>query len=177
MLPQPEIPTFDGDPIEFQNFIRDFETLIELKTDSDSARLYYLIQYTAGDARELMKSCLSMNGPDCYVEARKALKQKYGQKYKIASAYVDRVTNGPSIKSEDAHSLQKFSILLTGCKNALKDIGYLRKIENPESLRKVVNRLPYALRRKWRDVADNITENQEREITIDDISTFVAKVA
>ncbi|CAB3981354.1 PREDICTED: uncharacterized protein LOC107342904, partial [Paramuricea clavata] len=177
MLPQPEIPTFDGDPIEFQNFIRAFETLIELKTDSDSARLYYLVQYTAGDARELMKSCLSMNGPDGYVEARKALKQKYGQKYKIASAYVDRVTNGPSIKSEDANSLQKFSILLTSCKNALKDIGYLSKIENPESLRKIVNRLPYALRRKWRDVADNITENQEREITIDDISTFVAKVA
>jgi hypothetical protein len=43
MLPQPEVPTFDRDPIEYQNFIRIFETLIKFKTDSDSTRLYYLI--------------------------------------------------------------------------------------------------------------------------------------
>jgi hypothetical protein len=177
MLPQPEVPIFDGDPIEYQNFIRAFETLIELKTDSNSARLYYLIQYTAGDVRELMKGCLSMNARDGYSEARRLLKQKYGQDYKIATAYMDRITNGPPIKSEEGDTLQKFSILLTSCKNTLKDIGYLSKIENPESLRKIINQLPFALRRKWRDVADRITEQDEREITIDDIATFVAKAA
>ena len=177
MLPQPEVPIFDGDPIEYQNFIRAFETLIELKTDSNSARLYYLIQYTAGDVRELMKGCLSMNAWDGYSEARRLLKQKYGQDYKIATAYMDRITNGPPIKSEEGDTLQKFSILLTSCKNTLKDIGYLSKIENPESLRKIINQLPFALRRKWRDVVDRITEQDEREITIDDIATFVAKAA
>ena len=96
MLPQPEVPTFDGNPIEYQNFIRAFETLIELKTDSDSTRLYYLIQYTASDVRELLKGCLSMNARDVYAEARRLLKQRYGQNYKIATAYMDRVTNGPS---------------------------------------------------------------------------------
>ena len=47
---------------------------------------------------------------------------------------------------------------LTGCKNMLKEIGYLSKVENSDTLKVIVNRLPFGLRLKWRDVADNITE-------------------
>ena len=91
MLPRPEVPVFDGDPIEYQTFVRAFENLMEANTDSDSARLYYLIQYVRGYVRELMKSCLSMKNEEGYLEARRLLKQKYGQNYKIATAYIERV--------------------------------------------------------------------------------------
>ena len=40
-------------------------------------------------------SCLAMD-QEGYPEARKLLKQRYGQSYKIATAYVDKVTKGPS---------------------------------------------------------------------------------
>ena len=52
-LPQPDLPVFDGDPTRYCDFIRAFENLIERKTNSPSARLYYLVQYTAGQVREL----------------------------------------------------------------------------------------------------------------------------
>ena len=39
-LPQPEVPTFSGDPIEYWGFIRAFQNVIESKTASDRARLY-----------------------------------------------------------------------------------------------------------------------------------------
>ena len=42
---------------------------------------------------------------------------------------------------EDGGALQSFSALLTTCKNTLNEIGYLSKIENPDSLKKVVARL------------------------------------
>ena len=116
MLPRPEVPVFDGDPIEYQTFVRAFENLMEANTDSDSARLYYLIQYVRGYVRELMKSCLSMKNEEGYLEARRLLKQKYGQNYKNATASIERVTNGPSIKSEDGatpseilHSFNQFA--------------------------------------------------------------------
>ena len=157
-LPQPEVPTFTGDPIEFCNFTRAFENMIEAKTTSYSARLYYLVQYTAGDVQELMRSCLAMDSEKGYREARKLLTKRYGQPYRIASACVERVINGPAIKSEDGAALQSFSVLLTSCKNTLTDIGYLSKIENSDSLKKIVSRLPFNLRQKWRDVADTITE-------------------
>ena len=173
MLPKPEVPVFGGDPIEYQPFVTAFENLIEANTDSESSRLYYLIQYTRGDVKELMKSCLSMKSKEGYAEARNLLKQRYGQSYKIAASYVDRITNGPSIKPEDTAGLQRFSILLTSCKNMLSTIGYSSKLENPDSFRKIIDRLPYNLRRNWRDVVDKITQKESREINIDDIVTFV----
>ena len=115
-LPQPEVATFTGGPIENCNFIRVFENVIEAKTTSYSARLYYLVQYTVGDIQELTR-CLAMDSEKGYREARKLLPKRYGQPYRIASACVERVTNGPAIKSEDGAALQSFSLLLTSCKN------------------------------------------------------------
>ena len=176
-LPSPKVPIFHGNPIDFHTFIQAFEQFIESKTQNDSSRLYYLLQYTSGDVQDLMRSCLSMSPEAWYKEARRLLKAKYGRNYQIATAYVERVTNYPSIKSEDGESLQRFSIMLTTCKNALKQIGYLSKIENPDSLQKIMEKLPFGLRQKWCDVADDITEVKQREITIEDIALFVEKRA
>ena len=105
------------------------------------------------------------------------MKECYGQDYKIASAYVDRVTTGPPIRAERVDDLRKFSILITSCKNALKDIGYLRRINNPDVLKKIVDRLPFDMKRKWRDIADDISECKHREITIEDVASFIEKRA
>lgn len=176
-LPQPNVPVFSGDPVEYWTFIRAFENLIDKKTASESARLYYLVQYTSGEVQELVKSCLSMGEDSGYRTARKLLHKAYGSSYKIASAYVRKLTNGPAIKPEDGEALRKFSIALTGCKNSLTEIGYLNKLENPDTLKTIVQRLPFGLRQRWRDIADNITETQDREITIADLSDFVSAKA
>ena len=61
--------------------------------------------------------------------------------------------------------------------SALKEIGYLNKVENPDMLKMIVDKLPYGLKLKWRDVADRIVEIEEREITIEDIDNFVTSKA
>ena len=38
MLPQPELPVFGGDPIEYCSFIRAFESIIESRTQISSSR-------------------------------------------------------------------------------------------------------------------------------------------
>ena len=176
-LPQPEFPVFNGDLIEYCDFIQAFEnpvkrymlpTLgtsfeffllstpdIECKTSSLSARLYYLLQSTSRHVQDLVWSCLAMRDIG-YSEARRLLAERYGQLLKIATAYVDHVINAQPIHAEDGPALQRFSILLTGCTNTLNEIGYLNSFENPESLRKIVDRLPYLLRLKWCDVVDTI---------------------
>lgn len=122
-LPQPEVTTFDGNPLSYCSFVRAFESLIETKTTSNSARLYYLIQYTKGDVQELMQSCLMMNKDDGYKEARRQLKQRYGQDYHIATAYVNKLTEHQPIKTENVEAMRKFSTLLTSCRNTLKELG------------------------------------------------------
>ena len=176
-LPQREFPVFNGDLIEYCDFIQAFENPvkrymlpilgtsfefvllstpdIECKTSSLSARIYYLLQSTSRHVQDLVWSCLAMRDIG-YSEVRRLLAESYGQLLKIATAYVDHVINAQPIHAEDGPVLQRFSILLTGCTNTLNEIGYLNSLENPESLRKIVDRLPYLLRLKWRDVVDTI---------------------
>lgn len=172
-LPQPDVPVFTGDPVEYCDFIRAFKNVIERKTSSPSTRLYYLLQYTSGQVEDLVRSCLAMQKDRGYKEARKLLADRYGQSYKIATAYVDRVINCQPIRSEDGPALQKFSILLTSCRNTLREIGYLNRRRNPESLRKIVDRLPYPLRLKWRELVDTITQKEARDPNLKDITDFV----
>ncbi|KAL9986302.1 hypothetical protein ACROYT_G000433 [Oculina patagonica] len=94
-LPEPDISVFSGDSVDYSDFVRAFENLIETKTSSPNSRLYYLVQYTSGEVKELMQSCLSMKPEEGYKTARALLKDRYGQSYKIATALVDRVTKSP----------------------------------------------------------------------------------
>ena len=100
-LPQPSMPIFNGNLIDYCDFIRSFKHLIESKTTSPSARLYYLIQHTSGSVQELMRSCLTMNDDSGYEEARKLLKERYGQNYQIAASHVQHLVEGPQIKRRD----------------------------------------------------------------------------
>ena len=68
-------------------------------------------------------------------------------------------------------------MLLTCCKNTLLNINYASKIDNPDSMRAVVDKLPYDLRKRWRNRADTISEVQNRDIKFDDIVDFVDKEA
>ena len=52
-----------------------------------------------------MRSYLAMNPDEGYSEARKILKKSYRESYRIAKAYVDRVTKGPVLKAEDSKGL------------------------------------------------------------------------
>ena len=161
-LPQPCLQIFDGNPANYCDFIRAFEHLIEGKTSSPNSRLYYLIQ-----------SCSSMGGNRGYSEARRLLKERYGQNYRIPAAHVQQLIDGPVIKSEHGAALQQFSTRLTSCTNTFKELGYLSKLDNPDSLKKIIGKLPYSMRLKWHDVVDNITQVQDREATIEDITKFV----
>ncbi|XP_028418048.1 uncharacterized protein LOC114544531 [Dendronephthya gigantea] len=118
-----------------------------------------------------------MKEDEGYEEARKLLKERYGKEYRVAAAHLQRLVDGPPIKSEDANALQQFSIQLTSCTNTLEKIGYLHKLNNSENLKRIVERLPYAMRVKWRDTVDRIVEIQQRDVTIKDINKFVTAKA
>ncbi|CAB3988357.1 uncharacterized protein LOC111325144 [Paramuricea clavata] len=136
-----------------------------------------LIQYTTEEVQELMRSCSAMDPERGYLEARKLLKKRFGQNYRIATAYVDKLTKGPVIKREDNAAIQRLSVQLTSCMNTLTEIGYMSKIENPECLKLIIARLPYDTRKRWRVIANNITEDEEREISLRDVTQFVDKQA
>ena len=80
-LPQPGVPIFYGNPVDYRSFIRAFESLIESRTCNSTERLYYLEQYSTGDVKELIKPCHHLPPDVGYEEARKLLKKKFGDEY------------------------------------------------------------------------------------------------
>ncbi|XP_033127591.1 uncharacterized protein LOC117125239 [Anneissia japonica] len=176
-LPNPSMKVYSGNPVDYCEFVTAFRHLVENKTTNQSARLHYLIQYTSGTVQELMRSCLSMSDERGYLEARRLLQERYGQPHKVAAAHLQRLLDWPIIKPEDGPALQRFSTQLTSCTNTLEEIGYLGKLDNPENLRKIIERLPYRLRVKWREIVDTIIEREKRDVTIKDITKLVTDKA
>ena len=174
-LPKWQVPTFQGNPLEFRRFVTAFDAMIETREPDFTSRLYYLEQFTSGHAKELVRSCQHMKPEEGYNKARSLLREKFGQRHKLAMAYIERVLSAEPVKSEDLGGLETFSILLSSCKNSLKAIDYLHKIENPETMKKIIEKLPFKMQERWRDLADDVMNVKHRDVTVEDISNFVDK--
>ncbi|KAL0151450.1 hypothetical protein M9458_053236 [Cirrhinus mrigala] len=153
LLPKREVPVFNGDPLSYQSFIYAFKYLIEDKTSSSQARLYFLEQFTAGPARDLVRSCLHMEPHRGYTEAQQLLKKYFGNEMKIANAYVEKALNWTAIKVDDGKSLHAYALYLRECCNAMQDLEYMDELNVASNLKLIVSKLPYKLCERWRTVS------------------------
>lgn len=172
-LPSQNIPVFKGDPIEYRLFMRAFEHGVESKTEDNKDRLYYLEQHTSGQPNDLVRSCFHMDPEQGYPEAKRLLRERFGDKYKISMAYLNKALNWPIIKADDSEALESYSLFLTSCSNAMTDLEYLDEMENAANMRTIVAKLPYRLRERFRSVAIDIQKRQERRTKLKDVVTFV----
>jgi len=171
-LPKPDLQTFNGDPLDFWSFTSVFDNYIERNASSDSERLIYLLQYTSGDAKRVIKGCSMMNPAKGYQTARKLLKELFGHPYVIAAKCVNKLTDGPAIKPSDRVGLLNFADELTECQNLLESIGYLEEINSADNLRRIVQRLPFNLKSRFIDLADTLQQSGKRT-NISHIAEFV----
>ena len=100
-LPKKELTLFDGDPLEYWNFIKSFENSIVSDAASESEKHIYLLQYISGTATDTIKCYLVM---DSFLECRKArelLEERFAHPFTIVSKYVTKLTQGPPLKPWD----------------------------------------------------------------------------
>lgn len=176
-LPPQNISVFKGDPLEYRLFMRAFEHGVEDRTESDKDRLYYMEQYTSGQPRELIRSCLHMEPTHGYQTAKRLLEEHFGNAYKISVAYIHKALNWPTIKSDDGEALHAFGLYLTGCRNAMMDVEYMEELDNTANMRAIVSKLPYKLRERWRTYACGVLDKAKRRVTFADLVEFVNKQA
>ena len=105
------------------------------------------------------------------------LKENFGQPYQITSAFISKLTEGPSLGTNNSSELSAFVIDLETCVITLKGIGCVNEINTQHVLRQIINRLPVPIQHKWRAVADNIMHEAKKNISIEDIVYFVQKQA
>lgn len=170
-LPRREILPFDGNPLQFISFIRAFEHSVEEKTRNQDC-LYFLEQYTRGQPRELVRSCLHMPPQQGYEWTKYLLRENFGNEYKLATAYKNKVMGWPAIKADEIQGLQEFSLFLRGCCNAMAEIQYMEEMNVPSSMRQIMMKWPYKLREKWRSTACEIQERQGSRVAFQDLVMF-----
>ena len=141
-LPKPDLSLFDSNPLEFWSFMRSFENNIEKNTSDESARLTFLLQYGIGHANAI-KSCVTMDPASGCQTARKVLKERFGHPFKIATSHVNQATRGPPVKPNDRKGLQTFADQLKDRLTVLESIVCLDEINSADSLRKIIDRLPF----------------------------------
>jgi len=152
LLPKREVPVFDGNPLSYQSFIHAFKFLIEDKTSNSQDRLYFLEQFTTGQARALVHSCLHMEACRGYTEAQQLLKKHFRNEMKIANAYIEKALNWTTIKVDDGKSLHAFALYLRECCNVIQNLQYMDELDVVSNLKLIVSKLPYKLRERWRTV-------------------------
>lgn len=89
-LPPRDIPVYDGDPLQYEVFIRAFGRGVERKTDDYSDCLHFLEQYTIGHPKDFVRSCQHLPPAQGYQRAKHLLKEHFGNGHKIATAYMDK---------------------------------------------------------------------------------------
>ena len=150
-LPQPTVPTYKGDFLEYKSFVMAFDTRIRARTSSSADLLYYLNQHLDGEPKELIEGCLLMNPDAGYREARRILEKEYGDPYKVSRAYINKAIQWQPIKHDDGSALKKFSVFLIKCKNAMNSIKHMAVLDHAPNLQSLVCKLPTILQNKWRE--------------------------
>uniref|UniRef100_A0AAZ1XPU5 CCHC-type domain-containing protein n=1 Tax=Oreochromis aureus TaxID=47969 RepID=A0AAZ1XPU5_OREAU len=175
LLPRRDIQFFDGDPLQYQTFMRAFDHMVESQAHSAKDCLYFLEQYTRGHPREMVRSCQYMPVEYGYAKAKSLLQENFGNSLRIAAAYIERVSNWPPIKSDDVKALQEYGFLLRQCCNAMGDVESLHELDVSANMQAVIKKLPYKLRDKWRNVACDLQERFQRKVVFSGVVEFVEK--
>ena len=87
------------------------------------------------------------------------LEERFGQPFTIAYEHVTKLTHGPPLRAMDRKGLLAFADQLKSCEHTLESIGYLDEINSADNLRRIVMRLPFHLRTKFVEVADQIQQS------------------
>ena len=161
-LPLPEPETFSGDLFHYPTWKKSFNSLVERRTESPSQRLYYLGRYTTGEAKEAIRGLLALDSEHTYREARKILSDRFGNPFLVANAYHKKINKWPKIKPREGTSLRKFSDFLLHCHSAMKEIKYLKALNNPEENQKMIHKLLRHLAECWTRQVDRWLNKEEQ---------------
>ena len=103
--------------------------------------------------RRSKKSCMQMDPTIGYITAFGQLNDAFGNEYRVAESYMATLSKWTPIKNEDSKAMQAFATYLWGCRNTMSGMSALNKLNGTAEMQGIVMKLPYDLRKKWRNIA------------------------
>ena len=131
--PDVDIDKFDGTMVEYPTFRTSFKEAVDSTVDDQRGRLNRLIKYTIGEPKELVSGFILDNTGCCYDNAIQALDKEYGDKSRIASAFMKELRQWHSIRSSDAKGFRQMHRFLLKCKVMQRE-GHLMVLDSAENI-------------------------------------------
>ncbi|XP_055520958.1 uncharacterized protein LOC129715113 [Leucoraja erinacea] len=175
ILPPVEIPTYAGDPLEYETFVRALEEVLEKKVKGEKERLRFLVKYTQGKVKGLVESCQIEPDNQGYKKARRLLKERFGDEQRIVNAYIEKAHDWKEIKPEDVDKLSEYAIFLRRCCSSMKNLGYMEEINLSSNMRIIISKLPRRMREKWRDRAGEIRDKSKQVARLPDLVEYLER--
>ena len=114
---------FSGDILKYRTFKRQYKLRVEDTTDSSDDRLYYLEQFMTGEANRIVRGYTALDATDAYPAALKELDNRYGNNDVIATNYIKKVLDWPTISADNPKALDEFAMFLQETNNAVNVLG------------------------------------------------------
>ena len=139
--------------IQLQRLPQAFESLIDSAPVTARQKLHLLYQYLGGKAKKVVEQLqyLVQDPESAYQEARKILKERFGNPAIISTDFEKKLTTWPKVGPNDATGLEEFSDFLQQVKIASKHIESLKVLSYPSQIQVLVEKLPGWFKAKCSD--------------------------
>ena len=170
--PDVTLDDFSGNILEFDYFKANFKEMVENKVKDQRGRLTRLLQYTSGDAKDLIKGCVHESSDRCFLRAMELLNKEYGDPHATTCAYLNELRSWPPIRSNDAKAYKGFYRFLLKCQS-FKNEERLTELDSTDMIRTMLSRFATPVQEAWNKAACKIRDTQKREAVFDDLVLFV----
>ncbi|XP_045161949.2 uncharacterized protein LOC123526762 [Mercenaria mercenaria] len=174
--PKSEIIKFEGNPMDYNRFIRQFQTRVLNNTDSYDERMNFLLQFTTGEAHKIASGYSHLSAEVGFTATMKEFKDRYGDPDVVANEYVKKALEWSVIKADNPKALDQYSIFLKECLYAVENVEAARVLEYSENIKRIIMKLPYYLHERWRTIVYELKE-KNRVVKFNNLVSFVQREA
>ena len=149
-LPLTEPEAFDGnDLLQFPLWRTTFEALVNRGAMTAVDKLNLLTRFVKGEAKLAIQGYLLMPPDLAYERAYRLLNDRYGDNFRIAGAFKNRLKTWPKLIGTDSASLRSFVDFLRQCHTIKHSLPALRSLDDEAENAELVKKLPPWLARQW----------------------------
>ena len=174
-LPHVTPDIFTGDSLKYKMFITLFDMTVDSKISSPKEKLAILIEYTSGEPKNLIETCLYQSAESGYRRARELLEKHYGNPIQIANAHMEKLTSWPKIHDNDSKKIREFYVYLVKCQGCLTDEEYVHELNTSSLLQALCSKLQERLQRQWAMQVFTIKSTKSRRANFRDFVEFIGK--
>ena len=176
-LPAAEPSVFTGDIISYMDWKASFMALIDTRCTSRTEKMHYLRQYIGGEVTNVVENSFLQNTVEAYEEAWVTLDRRYGDPFRAAQAFRDKLHSWPKLAPKDSQGLFKLADFLKSCRATRQYVVDLQSLDNCHENQQLLSKLPDWMTSRWNRQVFSILKTTECYPSFSAFVDFVAEEA